>query len=108
MQTHRAALPDAFFEQCRALGQPFSGNAAGKASVDDLEGLPRGPRPQVLGWRPRGIGAMFGCVLSAVLGMLAVVWYARGGYASEAEMEREVREKSAARERFLRVFRRKG
>lgn len=39
---------------------------------------------------------MTGCVLAAVLGMLAVVWYTIGGHLSDEEMEREVREQRAA------------
>jgi iron transport multicopper oxidase len=47
----------------------------------------------VLGWKPKGIVAMTGCVLTAVLGMLSVVWYALGEHASEEEMESEERAK---------------
>lgn len=41
--------------------------------------MPLGPYPQVLGWTPRGIGAMFACVFTAVLGMATVVWYGLTG-----------------------------
>lgn len=33
------------------------------------------------------------CVLSAVLGMLAVVWYSHGGRLSDEEIEHETRER---------------
>lgn len=47
-------------DHCAALGMPTSGNAAGHQSATDLSGLPLGPYPQKLGWRPKGIAAMFG------------------------------------------------
>ncbi|KAF8490612.1 laccase [Gautieria morchelliformis] len=78
--------------QCAAQNLPSSGNAAGHNSTTDLSGLTVGPFPQVLGWRPRGIGAMAGCVLTAVLGMVSVAWYAFGGQISDEEMEAEARE----------------
>lgn len=88
-------------QQCNTLGLPSSGNAAGHTdSPTDLVGLPLGPYPQVLGWKPKGIVAMFGCVLTAVLGMISVVWYALGEHFTEEEMEREARDtedKKAAR-----------
>ena len=55
----RNQVPQSMYDQCRTLSKPFSGNAAGHASPDDLRGLKTGPFPQILGWRPRGIGAMF-------------------------------------------------
>lgn len=38
-------------------------------------------------------------MLTAVLGMLSVVWYALGGAISEEEIEHEVREKIARKEK---------
>jgi iron transport multicopper oxidase len=98
------SVPQALYDQCEMLGQPISGNAAGHASTTDLSGLVLGPYPQKLGWHPKGIGAMFGCVLSAVLGMATVVWYSFGGHGSEEEMEREVRANIAARAKRGRFF----
>lgn len=97
-------IPQFMFDQCQALGKPISGNAAGHASATDLTGLPLGPFPQNNGWHPRGIGAMFGCVLTAVIGMGTVTWYALGGHISEEEMESEAREKQEAKERRGRFF----
>ncbi|KAG6816327.1 hypothetical protein H0H87_006926 [Tephrocybe sp. NHM501043] len=94
----RNSPPQIMRDHCATLGKPVSGNAVGKASTTDLTGLPVGPFPQVLGWRPKGIGAMFGCVLTAVLGMASVTWYAIGGQLSDEEAEDEVREKIAAKE----------
>ncbi|EDR02682.1 ferroxidase, multicopper oxidase [Laccaria bicolor S238N-H82] len=69
-------VPQKLLDNCKALNNiPTSKNAAGIASATDLHGLPLGPYPQILGWRPRGIGAMFRCVLTGVQGMLSVVWF---------------------------------
>jgi len=56
----RNTLPQAMYDNCEAIGQSTSGNAAGHLSPLDLSGLPSGPFPQNLGWHPRGIGAMAG------------------------------------------------
>jgi len=100
----RNSVPQYLYDQCQDLDKPISGNAAGHASVTDLSGLPLGPYPQVLGWHPKGIGAMAGCVLTAVIGMATVIWYSLGGHISEEEMEHEVREHLAAKERRGRFF----
>lgn len=97
-------VPQKLLDNCKALNIPTSGNAAGIASATDLHGLPLGPYPQILGWRPRGIGAMFGCVLTAALGMLSVVWYSLGGQVTEEEMEREVHEQILAKEKRGKLF----
>ena len=52
--------PQFMYDQCAALKQSTTGNAAGHASATDLSGLPTGPFPQILGWRPKGIVAMTG------------------------------------------------
>ncbi|KII91245.1 hypothetical protein PLICRDRAFT_104957 [Plicaturopsis crispa FD-325 SS-3] len=92
--------PQFMYDHCASLSTPSTGNAAGHASTTDLSGLALGPYPQVLGWHPRGIGAMAGCVLSAVLGMCAVVWYALvGGVIGDEEVEREERERLAQKDR---------
>ncbi|KAF8630296.1 hypothetical protein AX15_003009 [Amanita polypyramis BW_CC] len=98
-QQRSSSLPQKLIDQCRALKVPTSGNAAGHASATDLSGLKLGPYPQKLGWLPRGIGAMAGCVLSAVFGMGAVVWYALGGRISDEEIEHQIREKRAKKEK---------
>ncbi|KAF8588813.1 multicopper oxidase [Ramaria rubella] len=85
-------LPPYVPAHCNALSLPSTGNAAGHNSTTDLSGLTIGPFPQNLGWHQRGIGAMAGCVLAAVVGMLGVVWYAFGGQISDEEMEEEVRD----------------
>jgi len=97
-------VPPVMYDHCKTLGKPIYGNAAGIASTTDLTGLPLGPYPQKLGWHQKGIGAMAGCVLAAVLGMASVVWYALGGVISEEEMEHEVREAIAAKEKRGKFF----
>ncbi|KAF7334268.1 Fet3 protein [Mycena sanguinolenta] len=97
-------VPSFIADNCAALGLPSSGNAAGHSDPNDLAGLPLGPYPQNNGWHAKGIGAMAGCVLTAVLGMLTVLWYAMGGHISEEEQESEVRAALAAKEKRGRFF----
>lgn len=126
-------VPQVMYDHCKTLGLPFSGNAAGFASTTDLNGLPLGPYPQVLGWHQKGIGAMAGyvfypprilecllidddaivlccsalrsrCVLTAVFGMATVVWYALGGHISEEEMEHEIRARIEAKAKKGKFF----
>jgi len=65
-------------EQCAMLGFPTSGNAAGHYDLTDLSGLPLGPHRQVLGWTPKAIGVLSGCVVAALSGMTSVGLYAFG------------------------------
>lgn len=43
-------------------------------------------------------------MLTAVIGMVTVVWYSLGGHISEEEMEHEERQKIAAKENRGRFF----
>ncbi|CAK5272094.1 unnamed protein product [Mycena citricolor] len=103
-QQFAANVPSFLAENCAALDLPFSGNAAGHTNPTDLQGLPLGPFPQNNGWHAKGIGAMAGCVLTALLGMLSVVWYSLGGHISEEEQEQEVRARIEAKERRGKFF----
>ncbi|KIM42143.1 multicopper oxidase [Hebeloma cylindrosporum] len=103
-QQYAGNVPPVMYDHCKTLGKGTSGNAAGLASTTDLTGLRLGPYPQKLGWHQKGIGAMAGCVLAAVLGMLTVGWYALGGHISAEEMEHEVREAIAAKEKKGKFF----
>jgi len=98
------APPASLAQQCRAQNLLTSGNAAGHASATDLSGLPTGPFLQNNGWHTKGILAMTGCVLTAVLGMLTVAWYSIGGAWSEEELDREVRAAHAAKLNRGRLF----
>ncbi|OAX35604.1 Fet3 protein [Rhizopogon vinicolor AM-OR11-026] len=89
----QGVVPSSLYDQCTALGNPSSGNAAGHASATDLSGLPLGPWEQKLGWLTKGILAMAGCVLTAFIGIISVLWYATGGVITEEEMEEEVRQR---------------
>ncbi|GAA5939105.1 uncharacterized protein JCM15063_004427 [Sporobolomyces koalae] len=88
-------LPQQITDQCAALGISSTGNAAGKMSTTDLKGAPKGPLTQehITGWTPRAKGALAGCVITALLGMLTVVWYAVGGQLDADELEEEVQRK---------------
>ncbi|KAJ6532692.1 Fet3 protein [Mycena vulgaris] len=103
-QQYTSDVPSFIADNCKALGLPVSGNAAGHAGTTDLSGLKLGPYPQNNGWHSKGIGAMAGCVLTAVLGMLTVVWYALGGRITEEEAEHEVRAQLAAKEKRGKFF----
>ncbi|KAN0107686.1 Fet3 protein [Russula decolorans] len=98
------APPSTIAQQCLAQDLPASGNAAGHASITDLSGLPTGPSLQNNGWHTKGILAMTGCVLTAVIGMLTVVWYVIGGTLSDEEIEHEVRTAHAAKLKRGRLF----
>ncbi|KAF9530009.1 ferroxidase [Crepidotus variabilis] len=98
-QKYISNFPPVLNDHCKALGHPISGNAAGNSDPTDLTGLTAGPYPQILGWHPKGIGAMAGCVLAAVLGMLTVVWYAIGSHTSDEQIEREVTQQIEAKEK---------
>ncbi|KAI9454356.1 Fet3 protein [Russula earlei] len=89
--------PAALAQQCLEQGLPASGNAAGQASTTNLAGLPAEPSLENNGWHTKGILAMSGCVLTAVISMLAVGWYALGGALSDEEVEHEARATLAAK-----------
>lgn len=104
-------VPSFMYDQCAMLGLPSSGNAAGHASPTNLSGLPLGPWFQKLGWLVKGILAMAGCVLTAAIGIVTVMWYSMmGGAISEEEMEEEVRRRIEEKERkgkFFGLFKKK-
>jgi len=98
------APPSSLAQQCLAQNLPASGNAAGHASTTDLSGLQTGPSLQHNGFHRKGALAMAGCALTAVIGMLTVVWYAIGGVLSDEEVEHEVRAAHAAKLKRGRLF----
>lgn len=61
-------VPQYMKDQCASLDISATGNAAGKMSATDLSGAPHGPYPQKDGFTGRGIGAMIGTILAAILG----------------------------------------
>ncbi|KAI9483639.1 MAG: multicopper oxidase-domain-containing protein [Benjaminiella poitrasii] len=72
----RMTLPQAFKDICTEGGNPYEGNAAGKEGFD-LKGAPDGIRMIFDGFTPKGKGAMAGCIISALLGMTAIIMYSR-------------------------------
>ena len=97
-------LPSFMYSQCAQQNIPTTGNAAGLNSTTDLTGLDLGPFLQNNGWHGKGIGAMFGCVLTAVIGMCTVAWYALGERFSDEEVEEMTRRKQDAKEKRGRFF----
>ncbi|KAL5512657.1 hypothetical protein ACEPAG_2923 [Sanghuangporus baumii] len=91
-------LPQFMYDQCASLGVPTTGNAAGKNSTTDLTGLTLGPFLQDNGWHMKGILAMTGSVLTAVIGMASVVWYAFGERLTDAEVEAEAKRHQDAKD----------
>ncbi|KAJ1920037.1 ferroxidase fet3 [Mycoemilia scoparia] len=65
---------DTMKEFCAANDFLVEGNAMGKQGLD-LAGQPEGPNPINYSIHGSGIGAMAACVISAVLGILAIIWY---------------------------------
>ena len=72
----KITLPDDHVALCKAQAIPMSGNAAGNTEdLLDLRGATRSPDPLPTGFTPRGIVALVFSILSAFLGMGAIVWY---------------------------------
>lgn len=72
----RLTLPQSLKDLCTAGGTPAVGNAAGKQGLD-LAGAPDGVYLLYDGFTSRGKGAMAGCILSALLGIAAIITYSR-------------------------------
>ncbi|KAI7896214.1 multicopper oxidase-domain-containing protein [Mucor mucedo] len=89
----RMKLPEQFENTCKAVGMEYNGNAAGKQGLD-LEGAPSGVYLLYDGFTAAGKGAMAGCCLAALLGMLAIVAYSQVDPLKEA---RAIAEAKAAK-----------
>ncbi|CAD6564626.1 MAG: ferroxidase fet3 [Tremellales sp. Tagirdzhanova-0007] len=89
-------IPQAMYDQCDYWSLPTSGNVVGLNSTTDFAGEPSGPFPLVMGWTPKAIGALAGCILTALVGFATVVWYGWGGL-DECELEEEVKRKIVAK-----------
>ncbi|KAF9179824.1 hypothetical protein BGZ51_006637 [Haplosporangium sp. Z 767] len=63
-------------EHCKALGIPYSGNAAGNEGLD-LTGANVGPNPLPGTFTAKGIVALVFTIIAALLGLGTVIWYAR-------------------------------
>ncbi|KAF9585244.1 hypothetical protein BGW38_003259 [Lunasporangiospora selenospora] len=69
-------IDQSHFDHCKALGIPYTGNAAGKEGLD-LEGANLGPDPLPGTFTGKGIVALVFTIIAALLGLATVIWYAR-------------------------------
>ncbi|WVR04856.1 hypothetical protein IAU60_001868 [Kwoniella sp. DSM 27419] len=90
------AVPQQVKDQCHWWGSASEGNIVGTYSTTDFKGQPYGPFPLVMGWTPKAIGALAGCIITVILGFLTIVWYASGEL-DEAAIEDEVKYKLEAK-----------
>lgn len=89
----RMTLPEQFENTCKAVGMVYNGNAAGNQGLD-LTGAPSGVTLLYDGFTAAGKGAMAGCCLAALLGMLAIITYSHVDPLKEA---RAIAEAKAAK-----------
>jgi iron transport multicopper oxidase len=72
-------FPDVMAQQCQMQNIPIVGNAAnhteGNGGLFDLTGEPSAPPPLPGGFTAKGYGAMAGCCIAAVIGLLTIMWY---------------------------------
>ncbi|TYJ55000.1 hypothetical protein B9479_004311 [Cryptococcus floricola] len=95
-QDQKDDVPAQITEQCSAQGMGTEGNVVGTYSTTNFKGQPWGPFTLKMGWTPKAIGALAGCIITALLGMITIVWYASGELDErelEEEMRREVEQK---------------
>jgi iron transport multicopper oxidase len=76
----RIKFPDVMAQQCQKLNVPIVGNAANHTEKStgglfDLTGERRAPDPLPAGFTAKGYGAMAGCCIAAVMGIITVLWY---------------------------------
>ncbi|KAF9360897.1 hypothetical protein BGX26_007100 [Mortierella sp. AD094] len=69
-------IDQSHIDHCKALGIPYSGNAAGKDGLD-LAGANLGPDPLPGTFTGKGIVALVFTIIAALLGLGTVIWYAR-------------------------------
>ena len=66
-------------QQCQKQNIPISGNAANHTELNggllDLTGEPSAPAPLPAGFTAKGYGAMAGCCIAAVMGLITIIWY---------------------------------
>ncbi|WVQ69566.1 uncharacterized protein L199_007786 [Kwoniella botswanensis] len=91
------SVPQQVVDQCNYWKTPTSGNIVGKFSTTDFKGQPYGPFPLKMGWTSKAIGALAGCIITVLLGIATIVWYASGEL-EESELEEEVKYKLEAKQ----------
>jgi iron transport multicopper oxidase len=104
-QQNASIVPNAIYDQCKYWNTATTGNVVGLNSTTDFKGQPWGPFPLVMGWTPKAIGALAGCIITALLGFATIVWYGWGAL-DEAEMEEEVRRRIEAKKTKKSLFKR--
>jgi iron transport multicopper oxidase len=71
--------PEAMTQMCQRQNIPVVGNAANHTEETggllDLTGEPSAPPPLPAGFTAKGYGAMAGCCIAAVMGLLTIIWY---------------------------------
>ncbi|KAK9739103.1 ferroxidase fet3 [Basidiobolus ranarum] len=72
----RIKIPQQLFDNCNVYGIQTTGNAAGKQGLD-LSGYLAGPNPLPGKFTAKGIWAMVGCILSALLGIGTLIWFSK-------------------------------
>ncbi|ORY28145.1 putative iron transport multicopper oxidase FET3 precursor [Naematelia encephala] len=99
-QTQDAAgnhtIPQAIYDHCAYWDQATSGNVVGLNSTSDFKGQPLGPFPLKMGWTPKAIGALAGCIITALVGFATIVFYGAHEL-NEREVEEEIKYKSDAK-----------
>lgn len=101
----QTTLPDQITDQCKWWNLPTSGNVVGLNSTTDFKGQPWGPFPLVMGWTPKAIGALAGCIITAIIGFATLVWYGWGEL-DEEELEEEVKRNVASKQQKGSLFKR--
>ncbi|KAL7418969.1 ferroxidase fet3 [Cryptotrichosporon argae] len=89
-------IPSQMYDHCAFWDRPTTGNVVGLNSTTDFKGQPWGPWPIKMGWTPKAIGALAGCIITALLGFATIAWYSSGEL-DEREIEEEVRRKVEAK-----------
>ena len=72
-------FPDIMTQQCQRQNIPITGNAANHTEANggllDLTGEPSAPPPLPAGFTAKGYGAMAGCCMAAIMGLITIAWY---------------------------------
>ncbi|KAL2914214.1 ferroxidase fet3 [Polyrhizophydium stewartii] len=68
-------VPNSINEQCLLLGKKVSGNAMGYNDTTTFPGLSMS-HVYPTGFGAKGVVALMGCIISALIGLVTVVWYA--------------------------------
>ncbi|MBW0499229.1 hypothetical protein O181_038944 [Austropuccinia psidii MF-1] len=93
-------VPPFMKSQCDMMGISSSGNAGGLSGsgIYDLSTAPQGPFPQNSGFYTKGIISISACIVSSLIGVLTILWYAGGEQIEEEEVEREIVQKLSNKE----------